>query len=262
MLRSLLVAALALPLAAQRNWVVDNSMAAGADFPDLISAYAAAAPNDRIFIRAGNGTPYACPAPFTKPLRILGLGSPKPILMTTIGSNGDIRCAENEVMVFDNLEFWPGNSVGNIIYAYRNHGLILFSRVQFRGHIIARTPWAPGVRVTSRMVLVDSHLLGAQLSVEVAATRLWLLNCETQILSASNSSLDGAIVVKAGSFLRVVGGRHIGGDGLGDCYPPSPGYVGEAAIWAGQGPMPLSHQLAPGVACHTHEACALGESIP
>lgn len=235
------LASIAAPIEAQRTWVVDDTMAAGADFPDLVSAYAAAARGDRIHVRPGSGSGYLAPAPFTKAVSVIGVSaSVRSVLRTATGTNGYIRCAVGDVMSFDNLEFQPNNSIGIAIWVDRSHGLVLLSRVTVRGYVHAYTPWITGIQVTNRLVLVDSSIVHGRLSIYAEGTRLWLLNCQTQTLSAGDRNLNGAIRVNQGSFLRVVGGRHIGGDGLADCYPLSPGYLGEAAIFAAQGPAVVS----------------------
>lgn len=229
------VAGFAAPTNAQRTWVVDNTMSAGADFPDLISAYATAARGDRIQIRLGDGSGYRSPALFDKAMTIVGIGSTKPVI--TVGTNVYTRCSQNEVMVFDNVVMRPTNQLGLAIQIQRNNGLVVFSRVTAQGYMYSSTPLIAGM---SRVVMIDSTILHGALSIYAEYTRLWLLNCQTQTLSAGDRNLNGAITVNQGSFLRVVGGRHIGGDGLGDCYPLSPGYLGEPAIHAPRGPAVVS----------------------
>jgi hypothetical protein len=221
-------------LRAQRTWVVDDTMAAGADYPDLQSACAAATRGDRIQIRLGSGNPYTLPAPFEKALTIVGLGATKPVLMMGNGSSGTLRCSPNEVMIFDNLEFRALNALALTMQIYDNRGLIVFSRVRSLGYMYATS------RYPNRVVFAGSTIRHSFMSVYLSRTRMWLLDSETQTQSAVDSGLNGAITVDNLSTLWVVGGRHTGGDGLGDCWPLRPGFLGEPAIDARDGPLVIA----------------------
>ncbi|MBI5853103.1 MAG: hypothetical protein HZB39_18995, partial [Planctomycetes bacterium] len=223
-------------LSAQRTWVVDNTMATGADFQDLPAACAAAAPGDRIHVRLGDGSSYQLPSPLEKPLTIVGLGPIKPVVVTAIGSNGHLRCGVNELMLFDNLEFRGGNTLGLTMLIVGSRGLIVFSRITARGYLYDGNQYLE----FNRVVLVDTTIEHGLLSAYLAKTKAWFLNCRTSTLSANAPNLNGAITGNFRSSIWIVGGGHVGGDGLDDCFPISLGYGGEPAVYALDGPLVVS----------------------
>ena len=247
------IAAEALP--AQRTWVVDDTMAVGADFPDFVSAYAASAADDRIQVRRGSGAGYALPARIDRAIRILGLGLPKPLLLyrDTI-----ISCPANTVTVIDNFEIRSGTSSGWVTSVANSDGLVILSRLDYPGSMrIPITPYH-----ARRCVMVDCSVMAPVAAVASYTSRIWILNCVTRTASASDPNRNGNLDVKQGSFLTVVGGQHQGGDGLGDCYPLSPGFLGEPAIYADQGPAVVSGpaRLVGGLIQAINPVCGAGSS--
>ncbi|MFO1054486.1 MAG: hypothetical protein U1F36_19875 [Planctomycetota bacterium] len=246
------IAAEALP--AQRTWVVDDTMAAGTDFPDLVSAYAAAVPGDRIHIRFGSGQGYRAPASINKALTIVGLGTTKPIVVHSLVP---ISCPAQQVLVFDNLDF-RADANGLATSVENSLGTVLLSRISYPGalHDPVNT-WN-----AHRVVMVDCVVTAPVQAVAVQGSKVWLLNCVTRARSAGDPNYTGDIQIRCGGFLTVVGGQHQGGDGLGDCYPLSPGFLGEAAIYAGQGPAVVSGpaRLVGGLIQAINPVCGAGSS--
>ncbi|MBK8976312.1 MAG: hypothetical protein IPM29_10310 [Planctomycetes bacterium] len=53
-------AALVLPLAGQRTWVVDSANGPGTDYLDIDAAYAVAGVGDTLVVRLASGLPSTC----------------------------------------------------------------------------------------------------------------------------------------------------------------------------------------------------------
>ncbi|MCC6784878.1 MAG: hypothetical protein IT457_18670, partial [Planctomycetes bacterium] len=245
--------ALALPLSAQRTWVVDDTMSAGADYPDLPSAYAAAADNDRILVRRGTGQGYQLPNGLTRPMRILGeLGTPKVVLLYP---QMGISCAANEVIVISNFEV---RAVGGDIFTSiaNSPGLVVLSQLDYL--TVRQIPVTP--YRAHRVVMVDCRVTAWDVAVRCFESNLWLLNCQTRGLAGGRDSA-GAVEVKDRSFLRMVGGTHVGGDGLGQCLPLQPGAFGRSAIYQA-GPVVIAGraQLRGGLWQRYNPSCGSGSN--
>ncbi|HNB06321.1 MAG TPA: hypothetical protein PKV97_10365, partial [Thauera aminoaromatica] len=194
------IAAEALP--AQRTWVVDDTMAAGTDFPDLVSAYAAAVPGDRIHIRFGSGQGYRAPASINKALTIVGLGTTKPIVVHSLVP---ISCPAQQVLVFDNLDF-RADANGLATSVENSLGTVLLSRISYPGALYDPVnTWN-----AHRVVMVDCVVTAPVQAVAVQGSKVWLLNCVTRARSAGDPNYTGDIQIRYGGFLTVVGGQHQG----------------------------------------------------
>ena len=245
--------ALALPLSAQRTWVVDDTMSAGADYPDLPSAYVAAADNDRIVVRRGTGQGYQLPNGLTRPMLILGeLGTPKVVLLYP---QMGISCLANEVIVISNFEV---RAVGGDIFTSiaNSPGLVVLSQLDYL--TVRQIPVTP--YRAHRVVMVDCRVTAWDVAVRCFESNLWLLNCQTQGLAGGRDSA-GAVEVKDRSFLRMVGGTHVGGDGLGQCLPLQPGAFGRSAIYQA-GPIVIAGraQLRGGLWQRYNPSCGSGSN--
>ena len=246
--------ALALPLSAQRTWVVDDTMSAGADYPDLPSAYAAAADNDRILVRRGTGQGYQLPNGLTRPMRILGEGTaPKTILHYPPVS---IACPANEVIVISNFEM---RAIGDDWFTSiaNSPGLVVLSQLDYL--TVRQIPVTP--YRAHRVVMVDCRVNAWSSTVTAIESNLWLLNCQTTGLTGASRDYLGGIEVIRGSFLRMVGGTHVGGDGLGPCLPLQPGFYGHPAIYQA-GPIVIAGraQLRGGLWQRYNPSCGSGSN--
>ncbi|MBK8976315.1 MAG: hypothetical protein IPM29_10325 [Planctomycetes bacterium] len=118
-------AALALPLAGQRTWIVDSANGPGTDYLDIDAAYAAAGVGDTLVVRPGNGMPYDLPAAITRSIRIVAPGpSPVPVRQRCHVQN----VPRGDIVVLDNMDF-STESYNAYLTPRDCSGLVIMSRM-------------------------------------------------------------------------------------------------------------------------------------
>jgi hypothetical protein len=197
----LIAVAVALPVAAQRTWIVDASNGPGADFTDLPKAVQAASAGDLILLRphpggAYNGWPFyidkalsviglgSQPVSFYGGLSFLGTGAERMVISNIDASTGvlDFQQCPGTVVI-DGLPYAGASGVG-VRVAY-DVGRILMTRCQSR-------------RVRGPALLVDN-------------TRLWLMDSRLEDVSPNILGFTGAPLYARNSEVWVVGTELIGG---------------------------------------------------